>query len=79
MRFEDLNCLVAVADTGSITAAAKRVFISQQAVSANIKKLEDELQCTLLVREKDGVSLTSKGQETVVFARKMLEEKEEFC
>ena len=43
MRFEDLNCLVAVAETGSITAAAKRIFISQQAVSANIKKLEEEL------------------------------------
>lgn len=79
MRFEDLNCLVAVADTGSITAAAKRVFISQQAVSTNIKKLEDELGCALLVREKDGVSLTAKGREAVEFARKILNEKESFC
>lgn len=79
MRFEDLKCLVAVADTGSITAAAKHVYISQQAVSANIKKLEEELQCSLLVREKDGVSLTAKGRETVQFARKMLEEKDAFC
>jgi len=79
MRFEDLNCLVAVAETGSITAAAKRIFISQQAVSANIKKLEEELGCALLVREKDGVSLTVKGREAAEFARKMLNEKEVFC
>lgn len=79
MRFEQLKCIVAIAETGTITAAAKRMFISQQAVSANIKQLEDELQCKLLVREKDGVSLTPQGKETVVFAQKMLEEKEEFC
>lgn len=78
MRFEELSCIVAVAETGSITAAAKKVFISQQAVSANIKKLEDELQCNLLVREKDGVSLTEKGKETVAFARRILAEKESF-
>jgi len=79
MRFEQLKCIVEVANTGSITAAAKRLFISQQAVSMNIKQLEEELHCTLLIREKDGVSLTPKGKETVLFAQKMLTEKERFC
>lgn len=79
MRFEQLQCLVEVANTGSVTAAAKRLFISQQAVSANIKQLEDELGCTLLVREKTGVSLTVQGQGTLTFARKMLADKEALC
>lgn len=78
MQFEQLKCLIEVADTGSITAAAKRMFISQQAVSAKIKQLEEELECSLFVREKDGVSLTEKGKETVAFAQKMLTEKELF-
>ncbi|MBO5429743.1 MAG: LysR family transcriptional regulator, partial [Peptococcaceae bacterium] len=78
MQFEQLRCLVEVADTGSITAAAKRMYISQQAVSVKIKQLEEELQCSLLVREKDGVSLTQKGKETVAFAQKMLAERDTF-
>ena len=79
MRFEQLKCIVEVANTGSITAAAKRLFISQQAVSMNIKQLEEELHCTLLIREKDGVSFSPKGQDTVQFAKKMLNDKEIFC
>jgi len=78
MQFEQLRCLVEVADTGSITAAAKRMYISQQAVSVKIKQLEEELQCSLLVREKDGVSLTQKGKETVAFAQKILAERDTF-
>ncbi len=79
MQFEQLRCLIEVADTGSITAAAKRMYISQQAVSVKIKQLEEELQCSLLVREKDGVSLTQKGKAAVAFAQKILAEKEQFC
>ena len=79
MQFEQLKCLIVVADTGSITAAAKRLFISQQAVSVKIKQLEEELQCSLLVREKDGISLTQKGKAAVAFAQKILAEKEQFC
>lgn len=40
MRFEQLNCLVEIAETGSITAAAQKLFISQQAVSTSVKQLE---------------------------------------
>lgn len=79
MRFEQLQCLVEVHNTGSITSAAKQLFISQQAVSANIKQLEEELGCTLLTREKNGVSLTAQGQETLIFAKKMLADKEALC
>ncbi len=79
MQFEQLKCLIEVAETGSITAAAKKLFISQQSVSVKIKQLEEELQCALLIRGKDGVSLTPKGKETVIFAQKILEEKESFC
>lgn len=79
MRFEQLQCLVEIANTGSITAAAKRLFVSQQSISANIKQLEEELQCPLLVREKNGVSLTPQGQGALTFARRILAEKEMFC
>ncbi len=78
MRFEQLNCLVEIAETGSITAAAQKLFISQQAVSTSVKQLEQELGQTLFVRNKSGISFTAKGEETVNFARKILADKEEF-
>ena len=43
MRFEQLRCLQEIAKTGSITSAAKNLFISQQAVSASVKHLEEEM------------------------------------
>lgn len=78
MRFEQLHCLVEIAETGSITAAAQKLFISQQAVSTSVKQLEQELGQTLLIRNKSGISFTAKGEETVTFARKILADRDEF-
>lgn len=78
MRFEQLKCLQEIAKTGSISSAAKNLFISQQAVSASIKHLEEEMGVQLLIRSQTGISLTEEGKETVVFAQRMLEEQENF-
>ena len=55
MRIEKLKCLLDIAQTGSISATAQRLYISQQAVSKNIKHLEQELGVEVLVRTKTGV------------------------
>ena len=44
LNLEQLRTLVAVAEAGSLTAAAPRVFLSQSAVSEQLRKLEDEMQ-----------------------------------
>ncbi|MGN1206558.1 MAG: LysR family transcriptional regulator [Eubacterium sp.] len=51
-----------VAKTGNISAAANELFISQPAVSKSIKKLEDLLQTTLLIRGPRGVKCTEDGE-----------------
>lgn len=51
-----------VANSGSISAAVNHLFISQPAISFQIKKLEDELGVTLFIRTKKGVSLTNEGK-----------------
>ena len=56
------NIFLAVAQTGSISSASKRLFISQPAVSKAIKQLEDELGTTLFFRSSKGVSLTEDGE-----------------
>ncbi len=78
MRIEQLRCIVDIAETGSITATAQRQFVTQQAVSKTIKQLEKELNATLLIRTRTGVSFTEIGKELVTFAQKVLAEEAEF-
>ena len=51
-----LRTLIAVVDAGSLTAAAPQLFLSQSAVSEQIKKLEDCVGKPLLVRSKMGAA-----------------------
>lgn len=47
---------------GSLTAAAEQLFLTQPNVTKTIRKLEEQLGCTLFVRTKRGVSLTQEGE-----------------
>lgn len=51
-----------VAECGNISAAAKKLFISQPAVSKSISKLEEEFPTPLLIRSSKGVKLTESGE-----------------
>ena len=51
-----------VADCGSITLAAEKLYISQPAVSQSIRQLEDAVGCALFQRTPKGVKLTAEGQ-----------------
>lgn len=53
---------VAVAQSGSISGAARSLYISQPAVSAEIAQLEDKLSTKLFFRTNRGVSLTPEGE-----------------
>lgn len=57
-----LATFVAVAQSGSLTAAAPKVFLSQSAVSEQVRKLEQRAGQTLLVRSKSGVATTAAGE-----------------
>ncbi|MFE0487404.1 LysR family transcriptional regulator [Streptomyces sp. PG2] len=68
-----LECLIAVADTGSITQAALLLHSSQPAVSHQIASLEREARTALLRREARGVRLTAAGRVAVADARRAVE------
>lgn len=59
-----------VAREGSISAAAKNLFVTQPAVSADIKELEEELGTALFFRTNRGMKLTAEGQTLLDFVRK---------
>lgn len=72
MELYQLRSFVTVANEGHLTRAAKRLFISQPAVSAHIKTLEEELGITLFTRTSQGMQLTKAGQVLKCQAEKSL-------
>ena len=62
MTLTQIQYVLAVAETGTISAAAKRLFIAQPSLTASIKELENELQVTLFRRTNKGVTLTPEGE-----------------
>jgi DNA-binding transcriptional LysR family regulator len=64
-----LKSFVTVVDQGGFTAASRRLGLSQPAVSRAVATLEKELRLPLLVRGRDGVSLTEAGALALTHAR----------
>lgn len=62
MTITQIECFVEVAKHGNISRAAESLFITQQAVSGQIKSLENELGFTLFERKSKGVALTKEGE-----------------
>ena len=69
---ELLRSFVAIAETGSFTAAAHRVHRTQSAVSMQIKRLEELLGRELFLREGRSVSITRDGELLLSHARRIL-------
>jgi DNA-binding transcriptional LysR family regulator len=69
---EQLKTLVAVVEAGSLTAAAPVVFLSQSAVSEQMRKLEERAGQSLLTRSKAGVTPTPAGLRLIGHARGIL-------
>ena len=77
--FRQLNYVVAVADSGSISAAAENLSISQPAISAAIQKVEAEYQLKIFIRERPHrVVLSPVGRSFIARARRLLESAHEF-
>lgn len=72
MDIYQLKTFVAVARAGSITRASELVHLSQPAVSAHIKAIEDALDLTLFERTARGMSLTVDGERLLAKAERTL-------
>jgi len=72
MNLRQLEYFAAIAEEGSITRAAERLFVSQPSLSQQIAALEQELGGDLLERLPRGVRLTAAGQQLLPEARAVL-------
>lgn len=77
MELRQLRNFVAVAETGNISTAAKKIFLTQPALSRQIKALEDELGQPLLERSAHSIRLTPVGERLLPEARELLRHADE--
>lgn len=69
---DQLRTFVTVADSGSLSAAAPRLFLSQSSVSEQLRKLEERAGVPLLTRGKKGAAVTPAGARLLDYARRIL-------
>ena len=72
MELYQLRSFAAVAELGHLTRAADRLHVSQPALSAQIKALEDELGVALFERVSSGMALTTAGRRLLPEAQKVV-------
>lgn len=73
MDLKRLHYFATVAEEGSITAGAKKLFLSQPPLSAQLKELEKELGCVLFERGPRNITLTEPGKILYGYAKTILE------
>ncbi len=76
MTLQQLRYIIKIVETGSISAAAKELYVSQPSLSKAVMELEDELNTTLFIREKTGIRMTEDGSKFLVHARQVMDQME---
>lgn len=73
MNLHHLSIFFAVAETGSLTASARKLHISQPALSRELKAFEGRLGLTLFERHPKGMRLTQAGEVLRQYAHRLFE------
>lgn len=73
MRLQQLQALILVVDTGSLSEAARLLGLTQSALSKSIKSLELELGVPLFERTSAGLTATAYNQPVLGYARATIE------
>ena len=76
-RYQAMQTLVRVVETGSFSAAARQLNVGQPAVSKTIAQLEGRLQVSLLIRSTHGLTPTEAGQRFYERAKAAIQEADE--
>lgn len=74
MTLQQLRYLIAIAEYGSINAAANNMYASQSNLSTAVQDIEAELGITIFTRSNRGVTLTNDGTELLGYARQVVEQ-----
>ena len=74
MTLQQLKYVVTVAEKGTISDAARELFISQPSLTNAVRELENEMQITIFHRTNKGIVVSGEGDEFLAYARQVLEQ-----
>lgn len=74
MTLQQLKYITTIANIGSISEAAKRLFVSQPSLTKAIKELEKEMGITIFDRTNKGITVSKEGERFLGYARQVLEQ-----
>ncbi len=74
MTFQQLKYVITVAETGTITEAAGKLYVSQPSLTKAIHELEKEMNIVIFNRTNKGISLSREGDEFLGYARQVLDQ-----
>ena len=74
MTLQQLKYADAVAECGSLSEAARQVFVTQPTLTESIRALEEELRVAIFTRSSRGVTVTREGEEFLASARQILDD-----
>lgn len=74
MTLQQLKYIITVAETGTITEAANRLYITQPSLTNAIHELEKEMHIVIFNRTNKGVTLSREGEDFLGYARQVLEQ-----
>lgn len=74
MTLQQLKYVIAVVNYGSISEAAKQLYISQPSLSNAVHELEKELGISIFIRSSRGITLSAEGMEFLGYARQVTEQ-----
>ena len=72
MTLQQLRYVTSIAETGTLSEAARRFYIAQPSLTASLRELEEELGLTIFRRTNRGAVLTPEGEEFLGYARQVL-------
>ena len=74
MTFQQLKYVAAIARYGSLSLAARHLFISQPSLTTALRDLEQEIQKTLFIRTSRGMQITLEGSEFLGYAKQVMQQ-----
>lgn len=74
MTLQQLKYAITVAETGTITEAANKLYISQTSLTNAIHELEKEMNIIIFNRTNKGISISKEGEDFLGYARQVLEQ-----
>ena len=74
MTLQQLKYADAVAACGSVSEAARRMFVTQPTLTESIRALEEELRIAIFTRSNRGITVTREGDEFLASTRQILDD-----